>query len=87
MDHPVDPVIEADLQAYVEGQLPVARRIEVEAHLCHDRGDALRVMEDLIGSRTEHDDNPTIHYGLIASANQLMKDALIRDSVKRSCVF
>src|SRR5215510_8429140 len=47
MDHPVDPVIEADLQAYVEGQLPVARRIEVEAHLCHDPTDALRVMEDL----------------------------------------
>ncbi|KAJ5113850.1 hypothetical protein N7456_002384 [Penicillium angulare] len=29
--------------------------------------------------RTEEDDNPTIHYGLIASANQLMKDALVRD--------
>jgi nucleoside phosphorylase len=29
--------------------------------------------------RTEHDDNPAIHYGLIASANQLMKDASIRD--------
>lgn len=25
--------------------------------------------------RTEFDDNPAIHYGLIASANQLMKDA------------
>ena len=29
--------------------------------------------------RTEEDDNPAIHYGLIASANQLMKDALVRD--------
>jgi nucleoside phosphorylase len=29
--------------------------------------------------RTEHEDNPTIHYGLIASADQLMKNALIRD--------
>jgi nucleoside phosphorylase len=29
--------------------------------------------------RTEDDDNPTIHYGLIASANQVMKDASIRD--------
>lgn len=29
--------------------------------------------------RTEDDDNPTIHYGLIASANTLMKDALVRD--------
>jgi nucleoside phosphorylase len=31
--------------------------------------------------RTEYDDNPAIHYGLIASANQLMKDALIRDKL------
>jgi nucleoside phosphorylase len=29
--------------------------------------------------RTEDDDNPAIHYGLIASANQLMKNALVRD--------
>ena len=29
--------------------------------------------------RTEDEDNPVIHYGLIASANQLMKDALVRD--------
>ncbi|KAL7797028.1 Pfs, NACHT and WD domain protein [Trichoderma afarasin] len=29
--------------------------------------------------RTEDDDNPTIHYGTIASANQLMNDAKLRD--------
>jgi nucleoside phosphorylase len=29
--------------------------------------------------RTANDDNPAIHYGKIASANQLMKDATIRD--------
>jgi nucleoside phosphorylase len=29
--------------------------------------------------RSEDEDNPEIHYGLVASANQLMKDALIRD--------
>jgi hypothetical protein len=29
--------------------------------------------------RSEDEDNPAIHYGLIASANQLMKDALVRD--------
>ena len=29
--------------------------------------------------RTEEEDSPMIHYGLIASANQLMKDASIRD--------
>ncbi|KAJ5987015.1 hypothetical protein N7451_011380 [Penicillium sp. IBT 35674x] len=30
--------------------------------------------------RAEDDDNPAIHYGLIASANSLMKDAKIRDA-------
>ena len=29
--------------------------------------------------RTDDEDDPAIHYGLIASGNQLMKDALIRD--------
>jgi len=31
--------------------------------------------------RTEDEDNPAIYYGLIASANQLMKDSLIRDKL------
>ncbi|KAI0192278.1 hypothetical protein EV127DRAFT_468867 [Xylaria flabelliformis] len=31
--------------------------------------------------RSDHEENPKIHYGLIASANQLMKDALIRDKL------
>lgn len=31
--------------------------------------------------RAEDEDNPAIHYGLIASANQLMKNALLRDSI------
>jgi len=31
--------------------------------------------------RTENEDNPAIHYGLIASTNQLMKDALVRDTL------
>ena len=29
--------------------------------------------------RTKDEDNPAVHYGLIASANRLMKDALFRD--------
>lgn len=33
--------------------------------------------------RTEDDDNPAIHYGLIASVNQLMKDASLRDKFAR----
>jgi nucleoside phosphorylase len=31
--------------------------------------------------RTDKDDDPAIHYGLIASGNQLMKDASIRDKL------
>lgn len=31
--------------------------------------------------RAKDEDNPAIHYGLIASANQLMKNALIRDTL------
>ncbi|KAH6952204.1 hypothetical protein DER45DRAFT_577719 [Fusarium avenaceum] len=31
--------------------------------------------------RSEQNSEPTIHYGLVASANALMKDALIRDSL------
>ncbi|KIM99796.1 hypothetical protein OIDMADRAFT_200968 [Oidiodendron maius Zn] len=31
--------------------------------------------------RTKDEDNPAIHYGLIASANQLMKDAIVRDKL------
>ncbi|KAI9778777.1 MAG: hypothetical protein M1839_007867 [Geoglossum umbratile] len=34
---------------------------------------------EMRSERTGGEDNPTIHYGLIASANQLMKDALVRD--------
>ncbi|OCK96816.1 uncharacterized protein K441DRAFT_656827 [Cenococcum geophilum 1.58] len=31
--------------------------------------------------RSKDEDNPAIHYGLIASANQLMKNALVRDTL------
>ncbi|KAG9964220.1 purine and uridine phosphorylase, partial [Aureobasidium melanogenum] len=33
--------------------------------------------------RREDEDNPTIHYGVIASADQLMKDAIIRDAIAK----
>ncbi|KAH8645427.1 nucleoside phosphorylase domain-containing protein [Xylariales sp. PMI_506] len=33
--------------------------------------------------RGEHEDIPAIHYGLIASSNELMKDATIRDRLSR----
>jgi len=42
-----DPVTEADLDAYVDDQLDVARRIEVESHLAARPETAARVMADL----------------------------------------
>jgi nucleoside phosphorylase len=33
--------------------------------------------------RADDEDNPAIHYGLVASANQLMKDALVRDKLAK----
>jgi hypothetical protein len=33
--------------------------------------------------RAEFDDDPKVHYGLIASANQLMKDAVLRDRLAK----
>ncbi len=47
MAPPVDPIMDTDLQAYVDEQLPVARRIEVEAHLCVQPEVAARIMADL----------------------------------------
>ncbi|GKU12090.1 unnamed protein product [Fusarium langsethiae] len=31
--------------------------------------------------RTEYEDNPAIHYGLVASSSRLMKDAVTRDAL------
>lgn len=42
-----DPITEADLAAYVDGELGMARRIEVEAHLAARPAEAARVMSDL----------------------------------------
>ncbi|UOK72065.1 anti-sigma factor family protein [Ancylobacter polymorphus] len=47
MIQPVDPVSGDDLQAYVDDQLSVARRIDVEAYLSANPAAASRVMGDL----------------------------------------
>ncbi|KAH0425835.1 g-protein beta wd-40 repeats containing [Colletotrichum camelliae] len=53
------------------------------SHVIHDPTNPIETPEpDLLVSRPERgedDDNPAIFYGLIASANQLMKDANVRD--------
>jgi anti-sigma factor RsiW len=35
MNRRVESITEIDFQAYVDDELPPARRIEVEAHICH----------------------------------------------------
>ncbi|MCX5495877.1 anti-sigma factor [Kaistia dalseonensis] len=47
MTRPIDPITDADLNAYVDDQLGVSRRIEVEAHLSRHANLASRVMADL----------------------------------------
>jgi anti-sigma factor RsiW len=49
MTQPIDPITEADLHAYIDDQLPVQRRIEVEAHLSRHPDMAARMMADLRG--------------------------------------
>jgi anti-sigma factor RsiW len=43
----VDPIIDTDLDAYVDGELDVARRIQVESYLSENPATAAKVMADL----------------------------------------
>ncbi|CAH1649872.1 MULTISPECIES: anti-sigma factor [unclassified Chelatococcus] len=47
MIRPIDPVTTYDLNAYVDGQLDMHRRIEVEDHLARHPETAARVMADM----------------------------------------
>ncbi len=47
MNRPIDPVSDDDLQAYVDDELDMARRIDVEAYLSGHPIEASRVMADL----------------------------------------
>ncbi|CAH0045316.1 unnamed protein product [Clonostachys solani] len=48
---------------------------------CADINDPSKIVGRL--PRTEREDDPMVHYGLIASANQVMKDAIMRDKLSR----
>lgn len=54
-------------------------------HPANDEGSCIEVCGEghsklvLRSARTQDEDNPAVHYGIVASANQLMKDALLRD--------
>ncbi|EGR50358.1 uncharacterized protein TRIREDRAFT_120927 [Trichoderma reesei QM6a] len=56
---------------------PLSQDIVSCASVCGDNPSKLIQRPD----RDDDDDNPTIHYGLIASADQLLKDAALRDKL------
>ena len=47
MSESIEPVVEADLDAYVDDQLDAGRRIEIARYLSHHPEQAARVMSDL----------------------------------------
>jgi anti-sigma factor RsiW len=47
MNARIEPITDVDLHAYVDDELPLVRRIEVEACICHHPQKAARVMADL----------------------------------------
>lgn len=59
-----------------------------EASNCHPEGNQKDCIETCGTGierepRTEDDDDPVVHYGLIGSSNQLMKNAMIRDRLSK----
>ena len=59
--------------------LHIARENEGYMTACDD--DESKLI--LRNARSATDDNPAVHYGLIASANQLMQNAQLRDKLSR----
>jgi anti-sigma factor RsiW len=82
MTHPIDPITEADLHAYVDDQLGVQRRVEVEAHLSRHPTMAARVMSDLRGRdelRLALADQMTARRPATDDAARQLSNALSRD--------
>jgi nucleoside phosphorylase len=63
--------------------------ISTYEHTCNKEGSCSDICGDdpantvLRSTREEDEDNPSIHYGIIASANSLMKDPVIRDTLAK----
>lgn len=86
MTSPVDPIIEADLQAYLENQLLVTRRIEVEAYLSTHPEDAMRIMADLRNRdelRLAFADAQHVEHIEIVKAARRLERGLTRDRLFR----
>ena len=82
MTQPIDPIAEADLHAYIDDQLNVQRRIEVEAHLSRHPEMAARMMADLRGRdelRLALADRPVVEQFATYEAARRLSRALSRD--------
>jgi anti-sigma factor RsiW len=82
MMQPVDPITETDLHAYIDDQLGVQRRIEVEAHLSRHPEMAARMMADLRGRdelRLALADQPVAERLATYDAARRLSRALSRD--------
>lgn len=81
-----DPITEADLQGYLENQLPVSRRIEVEAYLSTHPDDATRIMADLRSRdemRLAFADEPHVEHIQTLKAARRLERGLTRDRLFR----
>nr|WP_298726850.1 anti-sigma factor [uncultured Steroidobacter sp.] len=86
MISPTDPITEADLQGYLENQLPVPRRIEVEAYLSSHPEDAARIMADLKSRdelRLAFADEPRVEHIKTLRAARRLERGLRRDGLLR----
>jgi anti-sigma factor RsiW len=84
MTQPVDPIAEADLHAYIDEQLAVQRRIEVEAHLSRHPDMAARMMADLRSRdelRLALADQPSAAQFATYDAARRLSRALARDEL------
>lgn len=81
---PLDPITETDLHAYIDDQLSVQRRVEVEAHLSRHPEMAARVMSDLRGRdelRLALADQPSFERVSTNDAARRLSQALSRDKL------
>ncbi|WP_129777607.1 anti-sigma factor family protein [Peristeroidobacter soli] len=86
MSSPTDPITEADLQGYLENQLPVSRRIEVEAYLSTHPDDAARIMADLRSRdelRLAFADEPRVEHIETLKAARRLERGMTRDRLFR----
>jgi nucleoside phosphorylase len=84
----IDAILEKNKRLVNEfGRPEPSTDLLFQPNIVHDEGGCAAVCakneSNLVPrrKRTEGEDAPAVHYGLIASANQVMKDALIRDKL------